>query len=559
MHAGGTRSRSRRPSRRIAALQAVTAALTGAVTPSEVAEVILDRGIGLIGARSGSVFLLAGDGRVKRLRARGLSEETLGAFEDVALNARNPAADVLRTGRAVWLESRARLRERYPKLADVEPGAGAVAAIALRVQGRPVGALSLFFRGPRRFSPTDRTFANTLADACALALERAQLFESERTLRRRAEEATALVQGFDQFRLLVDQVKDYAIFVLDPTGHVRTWNAGAARIKGYRAEEILGSHFSRFYTEEDVRAGKPDRELAIATTEGRCEDEGIRVRKDGSTFWASVVITALRDPDGTLRGFAKVTRDITERHRAEQARVRLARAEEGTRARDEFLGIASHELKTPITTLGLEAELLLRWDARSGEPGRSMLQPRLRTIHRQTTRLAHLVQALLDVTQITAGRLGIVPEPLDLASMVREAMERWRDDLSRAGCTLRLRIGDAITGRWDRSRMEQVIDNLVANAVKFGAGRPVEVVAEADGGSVHLVVRDHGIGIAPDDQRRIFERFERAVPTVHYGGFGLGLWIVRNIVEAHGGEISVWSAPGQGSRFDVRLPRVSSA
>ncbi len=149
-------------------------------------------------------------------------------------------------------------------------------------------------------------------------------------------------------------------------------------------------------------------------------------------------------------------------------------------------------------------------------------------------------------------------EPLDLASVVREAMVRWRGDLSRAGCELEVRIAEGVTGTWDRERIEQVIDNLVANAVKFGAGKPVEVVAEAVNGTVHLAIRDHGIGIAPDDQRRIFERFERAVSTWHYGGFGLGLWIARNIVQAHGGEIHVWSEPGQGSRFDVTLPRVGA-
>jgi signal transduction histidine kinase len=165
---------------------------------------------------------------------------------------------------------------------------------------------------------------------------------------------------------------------------------------------------------------------------------------------------------------------------------------------------------------------------------------------------------LLDVTHITAGRLALRPEPLDLSSVVRDALDRWRDDLSRAHCALEVRLVESILGQWDRVRLEQIIDNLVANAVKFGAGSPIEVVAEAEGACAHLVVRDHGIGIAPDDQRRIFERFERAVPRKHYGGLGLGLWIVRNLVEAHGGEISVSSEPGRGSRFEVTLPLLSA-
>jgi PAS domain S-box-containing protein len=547
--------------RRLAALQTVTSALCAAVTPSDVADVILEHGIALLGARAGSVSLLDAQDRLERLHARGIPDEILREYDGLPVTSPGPAAEVVRTGQAVWLESHDELKERHPHLAELARGAGvgALASVALVVRGRPIGALSLVFPARRRFARADRAFAISLADACAIALERAQLFESERRLRSRAEEAASLVEDFDPFRLLVDQVKDYAIFMLDPRGNVRTWNRGAERIKGYSADEIVGHHFSRFYPEEDVRAGKPARELAVAAAEGRYEEEGLRVRKDGSTFWANVIITALRDPGGELRGFAKVTRDVTERRRADEERVRLARWQEARKARDEFLAIASHELKTPITALGLQAEILLRMGAASGEVLLSRVLPRLRTMHRQTLRLGRLVRALLDVTQITAGRLALHPEPLDLASVVQDVMDRWREDLSRAHCPLELRLGESIQGSWDRARVEQIVENLMANAVKFGAGKPVEVAAEADGGSAHLVVRDHGIGMAADDQRRIFERFERAVPTKHYGGFGLGLWIVRNIVQAHGGEIHVWSAPGEGSRFEVTLPLRRSA
>jgi PAS domain S-box-containing protein len=302
----GTKRRGRPTSSadlgRLDALQAVASALSAAVTPSDVAEVVLDRGIALLGARAGSVSLLVdGDGgRLRRLQSRGIPDEILRAYDSLPVTAAGPAAEAARTGQAVWLESHESLQERYPHLAEVARGAGtaALAAIALVVRGRPIGALSLVFQAPRRFARSDRTFAITLADACAVALERAQLFESERQLRARAEETASLLQDFDQFRLLVDQVKDYAIFMLDPSGNVRSWNRGAERIKGYSADEILGTHFSRFYPEEDVRAGKPERELAVAAAEGRYEEEGMRVRKDGSTFWASVVITALRDPAG---------------------------------------------------------------------------------------------------------------------------------------------------------------------------------------------------------------------------------------------------------------------
>ena len=544
--------------RRLVALQAATAALSGAVTPAEVAAVVLDHGLALLGARAGSVSALAAGGALERLDARGLDGDLIAALHAASAATPGPAADATRAGKGIWLESPSAIEARYPPFAAVarRGGFGALAALALLVRGRPVGALAFWFAAPHRFGAADRSFAIALADACALALERARLFESERRLRAAAEETAAAIQELDPFRVLVDQVTDYAIFMLDPHGFVRTWNRGAERIKGWRAAEIVGQHFSRFYPEADARAGKPARALAAAAASGRFEEEGLRVRKDGSTFVADVVITALRDGRGELRGFAKVTRDVTERLRAERERLRLAQVEEGRRARDQFLAIAAHEFRTPITTLDLYTQALLRGLERGEDAPISEAAPRLRIIHRQSVRLAHLVQAMLDVVQITAGRLALHPEPVDLAAVVREAMERWREALGRAGCPLELRVDRSIAGQWDRARLEEVIDQLVSNAVKFGAGHPVEVCVEARDGEAHLAVSDHGIGMSEEDQRRIFQRFERAVPLAHYGGFGLGLWLVRNIVEAHGGDIQVWSAPGKGSRFDVTLPRM---
>jgi PAS domain S-box-containing protein len=251
--------------RRLDGLQAATAALSAAVTPSDVARVVLDEAIAMLGAQFGTVSLIGEGGRLERLDARGSSEELLRASETLS-PAALPAAEAARTGRAVWLASPGELRARDPALEALaaRAGMGALAAIALVVRGRPIGVLSLAFQAPRRFGKGDRTFAAALADACALALERARLFESERRLRTSAEVTASLLQDFDQFRLLVDQVKDYAIFMLDPSGNVRTWNRGAERIKGYRADEIVGTHFSRFYRPEDSALGQPA--LALADT-----------------------------------------------------------------------------------------------------------------------------------------------------------------------------------------------------------------------------------------------------------------------------------------------------
>jgi PAS domain S-box-containing protein len=634
---------------------------------------------------------------------------------------------------------------------------------------------------------------------------------------------------------LVSGITDYAISLLDTTGHVVTWNKGAQRTKGYRPEEIIGRHFSVFYPPDDVAARKPDRELEIAARTGRFEDEGWRIRKDGTRFWASVVITALHSPEGELRGFGTVARDLNERwltarlegilnaiedaitvhdragslvwgnaaaeklghelsddsgrplsaddlpwalvirgqgpvsaivrvrndtsghvwwaqvharaitgmfgqpelsvgvwrdvtaerRRLESTRylsratevlsesldysatmARLARllvpeladwcavdllengemrnlavvhvdpakvdlalelrtrsaalgdhewgmaavarsgrselvpsmtdamlvqrargdahllgilrelglrsmmvvplrardqvlgamllisaesgrtydesdlvlAEElGVRAgiaidnaraygeahaairlRDEFLSVAGHELRTPLTALQLQLQSLDAAFARgqvAAEPAR--WEPRVHKTVGHANRLQRLVDELLDVSRITSGRLALEREPMDLGELAREVVERHAAEAQRTGSSVTLEATGNTCGNWDRARLDQVLTNLLSNAMKYGSGKPVHVgvVGPTDGeGKVRLVVRDEGIGIETSAQARIFGRFERAVSERHYGGFGLGLWIVRELVEAHGGNVHFESEPGRGSTFVVELP-----
>ncbi len=692
----------------------------------------------------------------------------------------------------------------------------------------------------------------------------------------------------EEFRLFVESVQEYAIFLLDPEGRVATWNRGAERIKGYRADEIIGHHFSEFYTEEDIRSGKPARELRIASDVGRYEEEGWRVRKDGSLFWANVLITALRGPGGEVHGFGKVTRDLTQKKRAEEterelireqaartaaeraeARVRdsedryrqlserleiilegirdgitvqdrrgrlvfangaavlihgfasvdamvgrspdelneyvelldehgnpfpldqlpgqlalsgadpkpilvrmrdrrtgrewwsllragavrdhqgvpdlvvsiwnditmrrrqeeatvmlaeatallsmsldyektlnnLARtlvprlsdwcgidlveggqirsvaiahadpakvimarelrqkyppdltaargvagvvrtgrpelypqisvalddphlppdyrellralevrsamivplrvrertlgtmtmvssrmgraydeedltlAEElGRRAgiaienallyreaqravqlRDEFLSIAGHELKTPLTALDLQLQSL----ASAFNKG-AVLHDTKRWVERlqktiaQSKRLAHLIHELLDVSRITSGHLVLDRESVDLATLAQEVVERHASEIARAGSTTSFESKGNSSGHWDRSRIDQVMSNLLGNAIKYGSGKPIHIRVTGDEQRVVLSIEDHGIGVPVEHQDRIFQRFERAVSERNYGGFGLGLWIVREIVHAHGGTVGFESAPGSGSTFTVELPVSSS-
>ncbi|WP_073568033.1 PAS domain-containing sensor histidine kinase [Archangium sp. Cb G35] len=367
--------------------------------------------------------------------------------------------------------------------------------------------------------------------------------------------ARALRESEERFRMLLAGVKDFAIFMLDAGGRVETWNLGAERLYGHSAEEIVGQHVSELYTEEARRAGSVEEDLSTASLHGRQESECERVRKDGSRYWAHVVTTALRDSDGRLRGFAKVTRDVTDKRKAEEERERLLQElKEAVAARDEFLSIASHELKTPLTSVKLNLRALehrteVAAGKTEGEGGRKLVR-----IHGQIDRLAKLVNSLLDVSRITANRLDFHLEEVDLGEVLQDVLGQFKEELDRAGCSLHLRTDTGVIGKWDRLRVDQVVSNLLSNAIKYGPGRPVEVDLQRLGKSARLVVRDHGIGISAQDQERIFQRFERAVSIQHYGGFGLGLWISRQIVDNLGGSIAVHSEPGLGSTFIVELP-----
>jgi len=365
---------------------------------------------------------------------------------------------------------------------------------------------------------------------------------------RRAEEA--LRHSEEKLRLMIASVRDYALYMLDPTGHVVSWNPGAEQIKGYRAEEILGEHFSRFFTADDVQQGKPARELEIAVTQGRFEDEAWRVRKDGSPFWANVVVTPVRDTSNALVGFVKITRDLTEQRKLAEERLRLVQAREAIRLRDEFMSIASHELKTPLTALQLQ---LSNVRGQASEAGGDLARKVDRAM-RVGDRLVQLVEALLDVSRIASGKLKLNVESFDLVEAVREIVERLRDSAANAGCNLSLQTDGAIEGRWDRLRVEQVVTNLISNATKYAAGQPVDVSVTRKGDAAVLEVRDRGAGIQEAELSRIFERFERATSTRNYGGLGLGLYVARQIAEAHGGTIAARNIPDGGAAFTVNLP-----
>ncbi|HEY1905733.1 MAG TPA: PAS domain-containing sensor histidine kinase [Myxococcaceae bacterium] len=355
----------------------------------------------------------------------------------------------------------------------------------------------------------------------------------------------------ERFRELVSSVKDYAIFMLDPSGRIESWNAGAERTKGYTADEIIGEHMSRFYTPEDLARGLPGTLLAQAQRDGRVESEGWRLRKDGTRFWADVVITAVVDDHGRLTGFAKVTRDLTDRLRAQEEQLRLAQAEEAVRLRDEFLSIAAHELRTPLSAVQLQLQGLLEL------PGG--IDPRIRArverACRSGDRLVTLVDTLLDVSRITTGSLTLVPGVFDLTAVVQEVVERYREHAVRAHSPVTVRSTGPLQGRWDRLRIEQVVTNILVNALKYASGTQVDIVLSGDESEVTIRMADGGPGIPESEWERIFRRFERAAPMRNFGGLGLGLYVARQIVEAHGGTIDLAPGRARGAEFVIRLPR----
>lgn len=378
-----------------------------------------------------------------------------------------------------------------------------------------------------------------------------------------------LQQSDEQFRLLVAEVRDYAIFMLDTQGYVRSWNTGAQLIKGYSAYEIIGKHFSTFYPPEDVAGGKPERELQIARQEGVYREEGWRLRKDGSLFWASVVLTVLRDSDGIVCGFGKVTRDLTERRQAEEAQRQLreqelqiryeqaarVQAEANTRLRDSFLNATAHELRTPVTSIMGYAQLLTRRFAR-GEFTLDRVEKPVRAIALQAQRLDRLTSMLLDVTRMEHGRLVLEHAPID----VRIGIERVVQEIQLISEHHTIVVGLPATPlmvEGDEIRFEQLIYNLVQNAVKYSPmGGVVSVTAGQEGAQALISVSDGGVGIPAEDVPHVFERFYRATNISHanINGLGLGLYLVKEFVERLGGTVELDSVMGQGTTFRVLLP-----
>jgi PAS domain S-box-containing protein len=359
-----------------------------------------------------------------------------------------------------------------------------------------------------------------------------------------------LRQSEERFRLMTAKVKEYAIFMLDPEGRIASWNEGAERIKGYRADEIMGQHFSRFYPAEDLARGKPSYELKMAAEQGQFEDEGWRVRKDGTRFWANVVITALRDEKGILRGFAKVSRDMTERRRAEDETKRQnALLAAANKELDAFSYSVAHDLRAPLRAIdGFSQALLQDYQERIPEEGRLYLE----RVRAGAIRMGQLIEDLLTLARIS--RHEIARTEVDLSRVAEEVASQLR--ASEEGRAVQFLITPGIVVTGDRRLLRIALENLIGNAWKFTSKQPtaqIEFGMQNGDGERVLFVRDNGPGFDMQYADKLFGVFQRLHRASEFPGTGVGLATVQRVIHRHGGRIWADAAVGKGATFYFAL------
>lgn len=363
----------------------------------------------------------------------------------------------------------------------------------------------------------------------------------------------------ERFELLATESKEYALFLVEPNGNLLCWNPGAERLFGYRADEIMGKHFSRFFSPEDVRNGQPEHELKVAANEGRSDSVRWQVRKDGTRFWCQSIVTPLLNEKKQARSFARVMHDLTESQASEAQRQRADGLAEANRNKEEFMALLSHELRSPLSPI-VNALSILR-QMRTDNP---IIENAGNIIDRQVSQMVRLVDDLLDISRITKGKLKLTREKVELrvianhaAETARPLMEARKHEFSVALPT------QPVWVEADPARMEQVVVNLLNNAAKYtDTGGLIRMTVSQEGDDAVIRVWDNGVGIAPELLSKVFELFTQVDGSLGrtYGGLGIGLALARNLVEMQDGRLVAKSGGlGKGSEFTVKLPIVPGA
>ncbi len=378
------------------------------------------------------------------------------------------------------------------------------------------------------------------------------LVSTDNSARKQAEEQLRWTE--ESFHLMVESVTDHAMVMLDPEGRVLSWNVGAQRLEGYAAEEIVGQHFSRFYPREEIDRGAPQQDLDLVTTQGHLQNEGWRVRKDGSSFWARVVITAIRDPAGNLRGFAKLIRDLTESRQIEaEAENAQALAEKAGIASADFLSGMSHEVRSSLNEILGFAQVM---ESDSPPPTPAQKED-IAKILRAGWYLLELVNEILDLSMIESGRLSWSLDPMSLADVMVECQRSIESQAQKSGIRISF---PQVDRQWfvkaDRTRVKQVLINLLSNAIKYNrvGGSVVVECSESAPQRLRLSVTDTGAGLSPERLAQLFQPFSRvSQETSADVPCGIGLVVTKRLVELMGGAIGVESIVGEGSVFWIEL------
>ncbi|MET0979707.1 MAG: PAS domain-containing sensor histidine kinase [Candidatus Saccharimonadales bacterium] len=373
-----------------------------------------------------------------------------------------------------------------------------------------------------------------------------------------------IIQAKDRYQLLVDSIRDYAIILLDSSGYVETWNIGAEKIKGYTADEAIGQHVSLFYPPSDTALGKPEKLMLRAAQEGSVEIEDWRVKKDGSRFWANVTVTALFNKSGSLIGFAKIVKDITDKKRSKNALIAANKLlkhqrlelESLNNVKDAFISLASHQLRTPAT--GIKQFLGLLLEGYAG-PLTDQQMTYVQKAYASNERQIDLVNSLLRTAQIDAGKVILNKSPANLEALIREIVESLRDVFETRKQTVEIIATEQLSDIYiDQARMRMVFENLIDNASKYtdDGGRIVITLSQKNL-YASISIRDTGVGVSESDIKHIFDKFNRIPNKLSdkAGGTGLGLYWAKRIVDLHKGTIKVHSQIDVGTEFIIRIPK----